>query len=414
MMSLVAALVPKLALSDAELDKLIALWKRDAKKALTAEQQQDLDALVASLKSGGGAQEAAEAQVVAETQVAEEAQAQEAEVPVEQTQDAEVTFSSFLNKKRQASGLTARGLSNKLALYETAISDYSNDSKYPLYNTMTKMLKNGLAAELALSDAEIDKLIALWKRDAKKPLTAEQQKDLDELVVNLKSGIVQEAEAQVVAETQVAEEVPTQELAAPVEATQGVELSLSDLSAMQESLNASLAVESNELVQSALENARLEIETALKTKAQEQLTNTIAQEGMSLENIEDYVIGDNSFLAIFREKVSEAIAAAEKSGKSFHEVLEKNTAITAAQLNKLLAGETVLTIEEYRDMCVYTQLSCGGGEEHMLRIERVLDMLRQEEMKVVIDHLPEDTQQTLEEANNTWKGAWVTEEGVEK
>ena len=97
---------------------------------------------------------------------------------VEEAQEVETTFAEFLNSKVKASKFTRTELTTKLDLYRNALNiqpilDFSTGRKHPSYASITKMLKNGLATDLALSDAELDEFIELWERKREQELTAE-------------------------------------------------------------------------------------------------------------------------------------------------------------------------------------------------------------------------------------------------
>ena len=103
-------------------------------------------------------------------------------------------------------------------------------------------------------------------------------------------------------------------------------------------------------MRTAIENSVL----AIADVAVEEWTSVINQGEIGWKDIETYAKDNTSFLHTFREAVNKAIADREaiirekERGESFHAVLEKDTGITADELKKHLAGETVLTVERIR------------------------------------------------------------------
>ena len=406
MMLLVGGLATKLALSDAELEVLIELWKRDAKEALTNKQQSDLDELVDRIKSGT-AQET-------EPKAAEEMQAQETEPKAEEAQEAETTFAEFIRQKVEESGLSKSQLSKDLDIYENGVYKFTKvgNSRLPSQEIMMTMLSKGLATKLDLANDELDTLVALWKNERNAPqrlkfqtLTEREEAALDELVASIKSGDIQEAQAaEEIQETEPqAAEQPQVEEAQEAEQV-SVIYTLGNLLADMHTLLENEAL--SPTMRTAIENSVL----AIADVAVEEWTSVINQGEIGWKDIETYAKDNTSFLHTFREAVNKAIADREaiirekERGESFHAVLEKDTGITADELKKHLAGETVLTVEEYGEICVYTSLSCGGIAENRLAVERVLDALRQNAMQeLVTDYLPNDKKQILEKAYKIWE-----------
>ncbi len=409
MMLLVGGLATKLALSDAELEVLIELWKRDAKEALTNKQQSDLDELVDRIKSGD----------MQEVQEAEEIQ--ETEPQVEEAQEAETTFAEFIRQKVEESGLSKSQLSKDLDIYEDGVYKFTKvgNSRLPSQEIMMTMLSKGLATKLDLANDELDTLVALWKNERNAPqrlkfqiLTEREEAALDELVASIKSGTAQETEPQV-EEAQAAEEIQETEPQAAeqpqVEEAQEAEQvsvidTLGNLLAGMHTLLDNKAL--SPTMRTAIENSVL----AIANVAVEEWTSVINQGEIGWKDIETYAKDNTSFLHTFKEAVNKAIADREaiirekERGESFHAVLEKDTGITADELANHLAGKTVLTVEEYGEMCVYTSLSCGGIAENRLAVERVLDALRQNAMQeLVTDYLPNDKKQILEKAYKIWE-----------
>ena len=117
------------------------------------------------------------------------------------------TFAEFLKQKvteqkSRDSEFTGKALAKKLDLYESAINEFSRGRKHPAYESITKMLDGGIATELRLNDAELDKFIDLWRRETEHKLTDDEQSYLNDLINRNKSDNTQETEVRTTEEAQ--------------------------------------------------------------------------------------------------------------------------------------------------------------------------------------------------------------------
>ena len=331
---------------------------------------------------------------------------------LEAVEGSEQTFTSFFMQKVEDKGINLSQLSLKVMGEHTAHFYSIKNGTTPLYDTMTRMLKGGLATVLELTDADLDEFIALWKKEWEKmykktnssiyKLTGVRKDELDKLVAESKSGDVPAAEPQTTEEGQ----VDTEQAAEP-QTTKEEPKTVDDLLA---DLYKLLENESNSLMRDVLETSILQIgeareKVALYRKAEQQLTEAMSAEEVGWQDIEKY---DQSSLVRMRDMI-DALAGLENPVAT----LEKAAGFTENQLVEYLAGTSVLTDSEYGELCALMQGICVGDEiERMLEVERVLAVHRQNfsELETNDYVLDEKQRQILESAYLLWTESQVAQQ----
>ena len=345
------------------------------------------------------------------------------------------TFGEFLMQKIEVSQFNISSLGKALGMRQS-FYHYSSGNVLPKYGTMTKMLGNGIAAKLKFTDDDLDRFIELWKKergDVKEHKLAE----LDKIVTNIKSGktiVVEEAqEAETFGEF-LRQKIETnwsstmviliEELDIPpttfskyiivnsnssyrppgyMNMTKMLENGIADkLKFTDDDLDMFIKLWKKEMVNvkghklAELDKLVDDIKTRETTviirgtpeeQARQRLEQQRREEKLVWQDIKDYVeMGKPSIMGI-SEAISEAISESEVVGEknllleqleqTLSDIANREIGIESGRLEQHLLREIVLSADEYVELCVFTTLRCGGKEELMLAVERVLAVHRQ-------------------------------------
>lgn len=438
MQMLIGGLAAPLRLSETDVDELVDLWKSETDKEFD---EAELNAFVAEVKEKIA--QAAEAQEV-EGQVDT---VPAAEVQVEEAQTAKDKFVSFFTQMLKDKNIAPWWLSTKV-LEKEGSSHFSHiirDGSIPRYGTMMKMLKGGeglesLAIVLELSAEELDVFVDLWReareKASKTGITGAQKKQIDRLVADIKSklpatepqatgeGQVHEVQVAEPQTTEAMQATEPQEVEEQIEVGQELEIDNEVLAKLYAELQRKDLTE-EERAEIELEildlKAALMLVADVETKATEssrqreenrkayseakqQLLAAMSAERVKWADIETYALNAETSIT----HIEGIVAKLGRSLKNPDAILEKATGLAKGQLSRYLAGETVLTKDEYGELCDQLAGICVGDEvERMLDIERVLVVHEQNLSELdTADYVSDESHRdTLKHAYELWKQA---------